>query len=147
MNTEPNKSILRRYFEEAWNKGRLDVLDEIVAPHYVNHDPAVPGLPDGPEGLKLIMAGFRAAFPDLRFTVEDLIAEDDRVVTRWTMRGTHLGEFAGLPPTGRQVISGGMQIERVLNGQIVEHWRKSDDLGLMQQLGAIPAPQAAGAER
>ena len=140
MNTDHNKSILRRYFGEAWNEGRLEVLDDIVGPNYVNHDPAVPGLPDGPAGLKPILAGFRAAFPDLHFTIDDLIAEGDRVVTRWTMRGTHLGEFAGLPPTGRQVVSGGMQIERLENGQIVEHWRKSDDLGLMQQLGAIPGP-------
>lgn len=140
MSTEVNKSILRRYFEEAWNEGRLEMLDEIVAPNYVNHDPAVPGLPPGPEGLKPIIAGFRAAFPDLHFSIEDQIAEGDKLVTRWTMRGTHLGEFMGLPPSGKQVTSGGMQIERVVNGQIVEHWRKSDDLGLMQQLGALPAP-------
>ena len=143
MRTEENKAILRRYFDEAWNKGRLDVLDEIVAPNYVNHDPAVPGLPAGPAGLKPILAGFRAGFPDLLFTIEDLLAEGDRVVTRWTMRGTHLGEFAGLPPTGRAVVTGGIQIERVSNGQIVEHWRKSDDLGLMQQLGAIASPPPA----
>jgi steroid delta-isomerase-like uncharacterized protein len=143
MNTEGNKSILRRYFEEAWNKGRLEMLEEIVAPNYVNHDPAVPGLPPGPEGLKPIIAGFRAAFPDLHFSIEDQVAEEDKVVTRWTMRGTHLGEFMGLPPSGKQVTSGGMQIERVVNGQIVEHWRKSDDFGLMQQLGALPAPPGA----
>src|SRR5215204_5320125 len=88
MSTEENKSILRRYFEEAWNRGQLDVLDEIVAAHYVNHDPAVPGLPPGPDGLKAIMAGFRAAFPDLHFSIEDSIAEGDKVATRWIMRGT-----------------------------------------------------------
>ena len=142
MNLDHNKTIIRRYFEEAWNQGRLDLLDEIVAPNYVNHDPAVPGLPAGPQGLKPILAGFRAAFPDLHFTIEDLIAADDEVVTRWTMRGTHQGEFAGLAPTGKRVTTGGIQIERLVNGQIVEHWRKSDDLGLMQQLGALPAPTA-----
>jgi steroid delta-isomerase-like uncharacterized protein len=142
MSLDRNKTIIRRYFDEAWNQGRLDLLDEIIAPNYINHDPAVPGLPAGPQGLKPILAGFRAAFPDLHFTIEDLIAADDKVVTRWTMRGTHQGEFAGLAPTGQRVTTGGIQIERLVNGQIVEHWRKSDDLGLMQQLGAFPAPAA-----
>ena len=140
MSTEANKSILRRYFEEAWNRGQLDVLDDIVAAHYVNHDPAVPGLPPGPDGLKAIMTGFRVAFPDLHFSIEDQIAEGDKVVTRWSMRGTHAGEFMGMPPSGKQIITVGMQIERVVDGQIVEHWRRSDDLGLMQQLGALAAP-------
>ena len=143
MRTEENKSILRRYFEEAWNRGQLDVLDDIVAAHYVNHDPAVPGLLPGPDGLKAIMTGFRAAFPDLHFSIEDQIAEGDKVVTRWTMRGTHAGEFMGLPPSGKQITTAGMQIERVVDGQIVEHWRKSDDLGLMQQLGALSAAPAS----
>ena len=140
MSTEANKSILHRYFEEAWNRGQLDVLDDIVAAHYVNHDPAVPGLPPGPDGLKAIMTGFRVAFPDLHFSIEDQIAEGDKVVTRWSMRGTHAGEFMGMPPSGKQIITVGMQIERVVDGQIVEHWRRSDDLGLMQQLGALAAP-------
>lgn len=143
MDTERNKAILRRYFEEAWNKGRLEVLDEIVALNYVNHDPFVPGLPPGPEGLKPIFAGLRAAFSDLHYTLEDLVAEGDKVVTRWTMRGTHTGELMGIPATGRQVAVGGMQIERIVDGKIVEHWRKSDDMRLMQQLGVIPEPQAA----
>jgi steroid delta-isomerase-like uncharacterized protein len=142
MSTEANKSILRRYFEEAWNRNQLDVLDDIVADNYVNHDPAVPGLPPGPDGLKAIMAGFRAAFPDLHFSIEDQIADGDKVATRWTMRGTHVGEFMGVPPSGKQIITTGMQIERVVDGQIVEHWRKSDDLGLMQQLGALAAAPA-----
>jgi steroid delta-isomerase-like uncharacterized protein len=107
--------------------------------HFVqDHDPAVPGLPPGPAGLKPIIAGFRAAFPDLQVTVEDQIAEGDKVVTRYTMRGTHQGAFMGLPPTGKHVTVSGIQIERVVQGQIVEHWRKSDDLGMMQQLGAVP---------
>lgn len=144
MTIEQNKNLIRRYFEEAWNQGGLDVLDEIVAQGYVNHDPFVPGLPAGPDGLKPIMAGFRAAFPDLHYTIEDLVAEGDKVVTRWTMRATHTGEFMGMPATGKQVMVGGMQIERIVEGQITEHWRKSDDLGLMQQLGAIPSPQASG---
>jgi predicted ester cyclase len=142
--TTDNKNIIRRYFEEAWNLGHLEILDELIAPNYVNHDPFVPGLPPGPEGLKPIFGGFRTAFSDLHYTIEELVAEGDLVVTRWTMRGTHSGELMGIPPTGRQVLVGGMQIERIVNGQIVEHWRKSDDLGLMQQLGVIAAPQETG---
>jgi steroid delta-isomerase-like uncharacterized protein len=143
MNTEFNKSILRRYFDEAWNKGRLEVLNEIIAASYVNHDPFVPGLPPGPEGLKLIFAGLRAAFSDLHYTIEDLITEGDKVVTRWTMRGTHTGELMGIPPSGTHVTVGGIQIERIVDGKIVEHWRKSDELGLMQQLGVVPSSQLA----
>ena len=138
MSLEENKAVLRRYFEEVWNQGRLELLDELVAPSYENHDPAVPGLPRGPEGLTPIIAGFRAAFPDLHVTIDDQIAEGDKVVTRYTMRGTHQGAFMGLPPTGKHMAVSGIQIERVVQGQIVEHWRKSDDLGMMQQLGALP---------
>jgi steroid delta-isomerase-like uncharacterized protein len=138
MSLEDNKAVLHRYFEDVWNQGRLDLLDELVSPSYENHDPAVPGLPRGPQGLQPIIAGFRAAFPDLHMTIEDQIAEGDKVVTRYTMRGTHQGPFMGLPPTGKQMTVSGIQIERVVQGQIVEHWRKSDDLGMMQQLGAAP---------
>ena len=138
MSTE-NKLILQRYFDEAWNKGNLSVLDEIVSFDYVNHNPAIPGLPPGPAGLKPILAGFRAAFPDIHFTVEEQIAEEDTVVTRWTMCGTHQGEFMGIPATHKQVKASGIQIERLFAGKIVEHWRQSDDLGLLQQLGVAPS--------
>lgn len=138
MSTE-NKLILQRYFDEAWNKGNLTMLDEIVSPDYINHNPAIPGLPPGPAGLKPILAGFRAAFPDIHFTVEEQIAEGDTVVTRWTMCGTHQGEFMGIPATHKQVKVTGIQIERLVAGKIVEHWRQSDDLGLLQQLGVVPS--------
>jgi steroid delta-isomerase-like uncharacterized protein len=141
MNSESNKSVMRRYFEEAWNKGHLELLDELVAANYVNHNPFLPDLPPGPEGLKPIFIGFRAAFSDLNYTIEDLISEEDKVVTRWTMRGTHTGELMGIPPTGKQVTVGGMQVERIAEGKIVEHWRTSDDLGLLQQLGVTPGMQ------
>jgi steroid delta-isomerase-like uncharacterized protein len=139
MSVESNKAIMRRYFDEAWNQGKLDVLDELVAPTYVNHSPGMPGLPPGPQGLKPVFTLFLSAFPDLRYTIEDQVAEGDRVVTRYTMRGTHRGDFAGIAPTGRAVTVTGIQIERLENGQIMEHWRASDDLGLMQQLGRIPS--------
>ncbi len=140
MSTDENKAIMQRYFAEAWSQGDLAVLDEIVSPTYINHNPAVPGLPPGPEGLKPIVAAFRQAFPDLQYTVEQLIAEGDLVVTRWTLRGTHLGEFMGIPATAKSINVTGMQVERIINQKITEHWRQSDDLGLMQQLGILPVP-------
>ena len=141
MSTAQHKTLVRRIFEEGFNQNQPAVFDELIAPDYVNH--SLPAPAPGAAGFAMVASMFRAAFPDLHFTIEDLIAEGDKVMTRWTMRGTHLGEFMGLPPTGKHVTAGGMQIERVVNGQIVEHWRKSDDLGLLQQLGAIPSPQAA----
>jgi steroid delta-isomerase-like uncharacterized protein len=139
MTTQENKALIQRYFDEAWNQGQLSVLDEIMAADYINHNPAVPGLPPGPEGVKPIMAGFRQAFPDLHFTLDEMLAEEDKVVTRWTLRGSHQGEFMGIPATGKSISVMGIQIERILGSQIVEHWRQSDDLGLLQQLGAMPA--------
>lgn len=135
-----NKAIMQRYFEEAWNKGNLSVLDEIVSPDYVNHNPPVPGLPPGPEGLKPVFQAGRAAFPDLHYTIEEQIADGDKVVTRWTSRGTHRGELMGIPATGKQVNITGIHIARIVGGKIVEHWRQSDDLGMLQQLGVVPSP-------
>ena len=135
--TSDNKELMARYFKEAWNEGKLDILDELIAPGYVNHNPAFPDLPNGPEGVKPIMAGFRASFPDLRFVIEDQIEEGDRVVTRFTLRGTQTGDFMGIPPTGRRVELSGIQIERIVDGKIVEHWRISDDLGMLTQLGIV----------
>jgi steroid delta-isomerase-like uncharacterized protein len=140
MSAEQNKVIMRRYFEEAWNKGFLELLDEIVSPDYINHNPFVPDLPPGPAGLKPIFSGLRSAFPDLQHTLEEQIADGDKVATRWTFRGTHRGELMGIPATGKQVTISGIQIERIAGGKIVEHWRQSDDLGMMQQLGVISTP-------
>jgi steroid delta-isomerase-like uncharacterized protein len=140
MSNEQNKALMRRYFEEAWNQGNLAVLNEIVAPHFTNHNPAIPGLPPGSDGLKPIFAAFRTAFPDLHFTIDDMISEDDKVVTRWTLQGTHQSEFMGIPPTGKRFVAGGIEIERIIDGKIVEHWLQADNMGLMQQLGVIPGP-------
>jgi steroid delta-isomerase-like uncharacterized protein len=140
MSTDENKAIIHRYFAEAWNRGDLSVLDEIVSPKYMNHNQAIPGLPPGPEGLKPIFAAFRQAFPDLQYTVEDQIAQGDIVVTRWTLHGTHLGEFMGIPATAKPVNVTGIQVERIIDRKITEHWRQSDDLGLMYQLGVLPGP-------
>ena len=142
MSAEENKAIQRRFFDELFSKGHLRVADEIVAATYVNHD-AVPGETPGREGLKQFVSFVRTAFPDLRFTVEDQIAEGDKVVARWTATGTHRAEFAGVPATGKPVRITAINIHRVAEGQIQEGWLNWDALGTLQQLGAIPAPGQA----
>jgi len=133
-----NKTILRRFFEELFNTGDLSVADEIVAAGYINHN-AVPGETPGREGLKQFVTYIRSAWGDLHFTIEDQIAEGDKVVTRWSASGVHTGEFAGIPPTGKGVNFMAINIHRVVDGQIQEGWLEWDALGMMQQLGVIPA--------
>lgn len=137
--SEENKALIRRYYEEAWNKGNLAVLDEVVSPDYVDHN-LPPELPPNRAGLKQLMAMYQAAFPDTVMTIEDQIAEGDRVVTRWTARGTHKGDLMGVPATGKAVTVTGIDISRIAGGQEVEHWGQFDLMGLMQQLGVVPPP-------
>jgi steroid delta-isomerase-like uncharacterized protein len=145
MSTEANKAIIRRLFEEAFEQGNLAVLDEIIAPNQVNGGPsALPGMPSGPEGNKMLITAYRNAFPDLHFTIDEQIAEGNTVVTRWTAHGTHKGELAGLPPTGKPATVVGLGVDRVENGKIVESWGLFDQFGMLQQLGVIPAPDQAG---
>jgi steroid delta-isomerase-like uncharacterized protein len=136
MGVEENKAVIRRFCEEVWNKGNLDVMKEIFAADYVRHDlrPGTP--PPGPEGQKKIAADFRGAFPDLHTTVDLMVAEGDMVVVRWTTEGTNTGPWGGIPPTGKQARFSGVNIFRMKNGKVVEIWNHRDDLGLMQQLGA-----------
>lgn len=141
MSTEELKSIARRYIEEVWNQGNLSLIDELFTPDYINHSPSI-GQTAGPDGLKQLIASFRTAAPDLHVTVDDMLAEDDRVMTRWTAKGTHLGVLMGVPPTGNVVLVTSTVIDRVVDGRIVEHWASRDDLGLFQQLGLIPLPFA-----
>ena len=136
MSTEENKVLLRRLFEEVWNQGNLATVDELLAADYVLHDPAM--LIRGPEGFKAYVSAFRAAFPDLHATIEDQIAQDDRVAMRFTVRATHKGEFQGIPPTGKQITLSGINIQRFVDGKIVENWVSLDALGMLQQLGVIP---------
>jgi len=138
-----NKALARRLLEEAFNAGRLDVTEELVASDYVGHDPSLPEEVRGPAGVKELIAGYRAAFPDIRVTFEDQIAEGDLVVTRWRATGTHEGELMGIPATGKQATVTGITIDRIADDLIVESWHNWDTLGLMQQLGAIPAPAMA----
>src|SRR5512138_1125301 len=123
MSTETNKAIIRRFFEEAFGQGKLAVLDEILAPDQVSRGPsALPGMPPGPEGSRILIMAYRSAFPDLHFIVEEQIAEGNTVVTRWTAHGTHNGELAGIPATGKRTTVVGVGIDRIENGKIVESW-------------------------
>jgi len=135
MDTNQNKALVRRFTEEVWNKGNLDVVTEIFAEDYVRHD-LRPGNPlPGPEGQKRIAADFRAAFPDLHTTIDLVVAEANMVVVRWTTEGTHTGHWGNVPPTGKRASFSGVNIFRIESGKVVELWNHRDDLGLMQQLG------------
>ena len=127
---------MRRFIEEVWNRGNLDVADELFDAQATTPD--VPELPAGPEGAKVIARMFRSAFPDFHMTIEDLIAEDDKVVGRFSQSGTHQGEFMGAAPTGRQVRFTEIAILRVAGGRVVESWFQPDMLGLYRQLGLVP---------
>jgi steroid delta-isomerase-like uncharacterized protein len=129
--------------EEVFNEGRLELVDEIVAADAIDHDPALPEPVVGPEGSKQLVAGYRAAFPDVHLTIEDQIAEDDRVVTRWTARGTHTGDLWGISGTGKEATVTGITIDRIEDGKIAESWTNWDTLGLMQQIGVIPTMATA----
>jgi steroid delta-isomerase-like uncharacterized protein len=138
--------LSRRSFDEIWNNGNLDVADELFSRDYVNHDAASPEIPPGPEGVKQLAKMYRRAFPDLRFTIDEMLATGDKVVTRWTGEGTHRGPLRGLPATGRRVRVGGISIHRMAGGRIVETWVSWDTLGMMEQLGAfqVPARRSVG---
>jgi steroid delta-isomerase-like uncharacterized protein len=139
MSAEESKATMHRYLG-VFEQGNIDVLDELLAPDYINHTPATPDLPTGPEGVKGVVSMFRSAMPDLRVVVEDMIAEGDKVATRYTLEGTHEGELFGVPPTGQRLSIKSFTVERVSEGKIREHWRVSDNLDMMQQLGVIPPP-------
>ena len=141
--TTENKAIVLRSLEELYNLGNLDLADEFYAAEYVWHNVSGPDV-HGSEGMKQHVAVVRKAFPDIRITADDMIAEGDKVVTRWTIVGTHTGEFVGIPPTDVQVKFTGILISRLAGGKIVEDWENSDVLGLLQQLGVIPVPEQGG---
>jgi steroid delta-isomerase-like uncharacterized protein len=140
VTTEENKAISRRADEELFNRGNLDVADDLFAPKFVYHDPASGEDWRGPESVKQFAAMMRDAFPDLYYTVKDQIAEGDKVVTRYTAGGTHQGELMGIAPTGNRVTITGISIMRIEDGKIEEIWENYDTLGMMQQLGVIPSP-------
>jgi predicted ester cyclase len=137
---EENKAIFRRTYEELLNQGNLAVADELIAPDFINHE-APPGRDRGPESMRGLATMLRTAFPDLHFTIEELIAEGDVVAGRLTMSGTHEGPLMGTPPTGCSVRQDHMHFVRFRDGKAVEHWGVRDDLGMMKQLGLMPEPQ------
>jgi predicted ester cyclase len=139
MSTETNKETIRRFVEEV-SKGNLDVLDDIVAPDFKDHQPLPPGLPSGLAGLKAFLAAQLTAFRDLKVTIDDITADGDKVWDRLTVRATNTGPFMGLPPTGKRVTFEIFDIQRFAGGKIVEHWGVADNLGMMQQLGVVPSP-------
>ena len=136
MSTEDNKAHVRRGFE-AVNQKNLAVFDELLTPDIVVHTASTTN--QGLEAYKQVLSMYMTAFPDLHFTIEDMIADGDTVVVRYTTRGTHQGNFMGIPPTGKQVSGTGIFIDRIVNGKAVEQWINGDDLGLLQQLGVVPA--------
>ena len=138
---EENKALIRRLvstYQEVWRTGKFDLVDRVFAPDFINHTPGIP--PDLP-GFKQAMPMFRSAFPDLRIDLEDLIAEREKVAIRITNRGTHRGELMGIPPTGKAIAVSEMHLYRITDREVVERWGEWDALGLMQQLGAIPAKE------
>ena len=135
MSTENNKVQLCRFYEQAWNHKDFSVVDEITDSNYVDHTPgSPPGLPPRPEGFKQLMSGYLAAFPDLQITVEDVIAEADKVAVRWTAQRTQTGSLMGISPTGKSVTLTGITFDHLRNGKVVEGWTNLDMLGMLQQL-------------
>ncbi len=140
MSSEGNKTQYRRTFEEVFNQGNLALVDELVAPDFLDHE-VPPGMNNrGPDSTRQIVTILRTAFPDLHFTIEELVAEGDTVAGRVTMSGTHLGPFQGIPPTGRSFQQAQMHFVRFRDGKAIEHRAVRDDLGMMRQLGVIPIP-------
>ncbi len=147
MSTEENKALVRREIEELYNHtGDLDVAEEVYAPDFIGHDPTLPEDLHGVKAAKQFAATFRSAFPDLTCTIEDQIAEGDKVVTRFRASGTHQGQTEELgPPTGNQIEMTGVTIERLSEGKVVESWDHYDAMGMMQQLGHLPYPEGVQA--
>jgi steroid delta-isomerase-like uncharacterized protein len=139
MGTEENKAIVRRFIDEVWNDGNVDVIDEIITADAIDHNPN-PGQPPGSEGVKWVVRTFRAAMPDLHMELHDQIAEGSTVVSRWTFSGTQQGELFGIPSTGKRVSVSGIDVIRVADGKMNEHWLCLDQLGMLQQLGIVPTP-------
>ena len=139
MSAEQNKALVRRLVEEVINQGNVSVVDELLIPDFVEHEELPPGIPPGREAPKALFTMLRSAFPDIKATIEHLIAEGDEVVLHVTWTGTHLGEFMGIPPTGKSISINVIDIMRIAEGKFVEHWGVMDSMAMMQQLGVVPA--------
>jgi len=133
-----NRAVVQRYFDEVWNQGKVEVLDELLAQDYVNHSSSIPNVPPGPDGVKPIVFAMRRAFPDLRYRIDQLVVSPEAVAARVTLSGTHHGDFFGIAPTGKRFEVTQTNIERFRDGKIVDHWRNTDELSLLKQLGVVP---------
>jgi len=140
---DANREISRRIIEEIFSQGRMETADELIAPGAITHDPAQPNATPGPQGVKESAGIYRGGFPDLSISIDDQCAEDDLVCTRWTAKGTNTADFWGMSATGKQATVTGITIDRIEGGQVVESWTNWDALGLLQQLGVIPAQAPA----
>jgi steroid delta-isomerase-like uncharacterized protein len=135
----PSKSdVIRRYFQELFNQGRVELLTLLLHPDYVNHSPGSPELPTGRDGVGIVVQALRRAFPDLSYRIDELVEGEDSVAARTTLTGTHQGDFFGIAPTGKHVEVRQMTFERFRDGRIIAHHRLTDDLALLRQLGVLP---------
>lgn len=134
---DTNKTLIRRLFDECWNNGNLAVVEELFTANFAGHDPAYPNT-QGVAGMKQLITTNRTAFPDLRFTIDEMLASGDTVVTRWTATGTHQGTLNGIPPTGKRATVTGLVLTHLSNGKIAEDFVNWDTLGLMRQIGVFP---------
>lgn len=147
MNTDRvtrNKLLVNAFIQELFTQGDLDAVDRYLHPQFINHDPPFPGAPDGPAGMRHAAAMFRQALPDWHSDVDQLVAEGDIVVERFTASGTHQGELMGVPPTGQTVTLCGINIFRLEGDRIIERWGRLDELGLLQQLNLAHPPRSGG---
>lgn len=140
MADEDVRALFQRYFDEGTNKGDLSVIDDVFAPNYVHHDPANPDSIGGVDDVRFHIGALRGAFPDIAFHVEDMLVDGDKIVVRWYAHVTHLGDYFGIPPTGKEATITGMNTWHLGGGKAIEGWVNRDDLGLLQQLGIIPSP-------
>ena len=147
MSSEQNKAIARRIPIEVFSQGRLEVIDELLAPGFTEHSQLPPGIPGGREGVKAIASALRKGFPDLNYRVDLQIAEGDFVAAYLTVRGTHKGEVFGMPATGKHAEWAESHTVKMVNGKVTEHWGVADQLGMLRQLGLAPAPAAVPASR
>lgn len=135
---EPKVAVIRRYFEELFNQGRVELVPELLHPEYVNHSPGSPDLPRGRDGVAVVVKALREGMPDLRYTIEDMVVGSDAVAIRATLTGTHTGSLFGMAPSGNSVRVSQLTIERFRDGRIVSHHRQTDDLSMLRQLGVLP---------
>ena len=147
MSSEQNKAIARRIPIEVFSQGRLEVLDELLAPDFTEHSQLPPGIPGGREGVKAIASALRKGFPDLNYRVDLQIAEGDFVAAYLTVSGTHKGEVFGMPATGKHAEWAESHTVKMVNGKVTEHWGVADQLGMLRQLGLAPTPEAVPASR